>query len=235
MFVFSRCFLISLLCFKFFCGLAQETSKPSNIYPPDDFSLPYQSDAAMAHYRARIKDFKVNHLNQHDIVFIGNSITEGGGDWAKRFNMPNVKNRGIGYDVTEGLLHRLGEICFYQASHVFILIGINDLKNDLLTPEFAAENILVAVKLIHQKSPSTKVYVQSVFPTRDTKLIAKIQGLNNLLRKNESVGKYSYLNIHPLLADGNDLLRPEYSLDGIHITEAGYTIWVKFLKTYFKL
>jgi hypothetical protein len=57
-----------------------------------------------------IREFKSNPLNFNDIVFLGNSITESGKDWSKRLNYPNIKNRGIGGDVTDGVLARLDEI-----------------------------------------------------------------------------------------------------------------------------
>ena len=70
-------------------------------------------------------------MNFNEIVFIGNSITEGGKNWSEKFNIPNIRNRGIGGDVTDGVLERLGEIIFFKPKAVFILIGINDLCKPL--------------------------------------------------------------------------------------------------------
>ena len=58
------------------------------------------------------------------IIFIGNSITEGGKNWSEKFNIPNIRNRGISGDVTDGVLERLDEIIFFKPKAVFILIGI---------------------------------------------------------------------------------------------------------------
>ena len=54
-----------------------------------------------------------------DIVFIGNSITELGGDWGKRLDCSSLKNRGISGDVTEGVLKRLGEITYVKPKKYF--------------------------------------------------------------------------------------------------------------------
>ena len=45
------------------------------------------------------------------IVFLGNSITEQGGDWGKRLGWSSLKNRGISGDVTEGVLRDLARSC----------------------------------------------------------------------------------------------------------------------------
>ena len=59
---------------------------------------------------------------------MGNSITAGGGNWSLRLDYPNIKNRGIGGDTTDGVLARLDEVIYFQPEAVFLLIGINDLE-----------------------------------------------------------------------------------------------------------
>jgi hypothetical protein len=63
-------------------------------------------------------------LNFGEIVFIGNSITEGGKNWSEKFNIPNIRNRGIGGDVTDGVLERLGEIIFLNQIPFLFLLGL---------------------------------------------------------------------------------------------------------------
>jgi hypothetical protein len=63
-------------------------------------------------------------LNFGEIVFIGNRITEGGKNWSEKFNIPNIRNRGIGGDVTDGVLERLGEIIFLNQIPFLFLLGL---------------------------------------------------------------------------------------------------------------
>jgi lysophospholipase L1-like esterase len=196
---------------------SQSKTVPDSIYPPVNLIIPFHSETARIRYRDRIQEFKNNPLNYRDIVFIGNSITEGGGDWGKRFNLPNVKNRGISGDVSEGVLNRLGEICYFKAGYVFILIGIN----------------VKITNTIHQKSPATKIYVQTVLPTSNADLVDKIKDLNNLISGRR--GHYTVLDTHSLFADGNDLIINKFTTDGVHLSEAGYAMWVTYLKNYFKI
>ena len=48
------------------------------------------------------------------------------GSWSEIFQNPNIKNRGISGDVTEGILYRINEITESQPLQVFLMIGTND-------------------------------------------------------------------------------------------------------------
>ena len=80
-----------------------------HLYPSEDLIIQNHDDWGEGNYKKMIREFKSNPLNYNDIVFLGNSITESGKDWSKRLNYPNIKNRGIGGDVTDGVLARLDE------------------------------------------------------------------------------------------------------------------------------
>lgn len=151
------------------CSSQSDKSKPtpvsntSALYPSPTVVIPYHSEWTKTHYIERIAEFKANPLQLEDIVFIGNSITEYGGNWGQRFNNGKVKNRGIAGDVTAGILNRLSEIYYYKPKKVFLKIGINDLFHDELTPEYVANNIKSIVDKIHQESPETKIYYSNYF------------------------------------------------------------------------
>ncbi|WP_309641271.1 GDSL-type esterase/lipase family protein [Flavobacterium sp.] len=203
-----------------------------NLYPPPDIVIPYHSDWTKNHYPEKIKEFEANPLSFGDIVFIGNSITEFGGDWGKRFNNPKIKNRGISGDVTEGVLNRLGEIYYYKPTAVFLKIGINDLFNESLSSEYVGNNIVKIVKNIKKYSPKTAVYAQTILPTSNEKMITKIQATNAILKNNSKKYGYTLIDLHSAFADKNDLMIKDYTVDGVHLSEAGYTVWVDFIKAY---
>ena len=101
-----------------------------HLYPSDDLIIENLDDWGKENYKKMINEFKNNPLSYGDIVFLGNSITQGGNDWSERLNYPNIKNRGIGGDVTDGVLSRIDEIGYFKPKAVFLLIGINDLWNN---------------------------------------------------------------------------------------------------------
>ncbi len=63
-------------------------------------------------------------------MFLGNSITEMG-NWKNVLNDTTVINRGIGGDITYGVLKRLKDITDRRPSKLFILLGINDIGKDI--------------------------------------------------------------------------------------------------------
>ncbi|WP_406684598.1 GDSL-type esterase/lipase family protein [Seonamhaeicola sp. MEBiC1930] len=172
-------------------------------------------------------------LQKGDIVFLGNSITEQGGDWGVRLNNSKVKNRGISGDTTDGVLARLGELIYYKPSQVYILIGINDLFREDMTSQKIYENILRIVNEIHKGSPSTEIFVQTILPTTTEKLIKKIQQTNTFLTEAECNNAYTIIPLHSLFAVNNDEMNMEYSTDGVHLNESGYSFWVNNIRTYF--
>lgn len=217
-------------------ALKHETSSlviPDTLYPSADSIIATHNAWTRAHYPKRIKDFKENPLQLHDIVFIGNSITQQGGDWGKRLNKEAVKNRGIAGDVTDGVLARLGEVTYIKPTAVFIEIGINDLFNPALNSKRTADNIIRIVDIIKKQSPRTRIFVQTIFPTKHDFLVNKISETNQLLRNYKKPKLYTLIETHALFADSADLMKKEYTKDGVHLTEKGYEVWVNHLRKLF--
>ncbi len=223
-----KLFFFCLTLLSSFCATAQ--SLPDSLYPKDSLIITYHTEWAKKHYPERIKEFKKNPLKENDIIFLGNSITEQAGDWGKRLGWANVKNRGISGDVTEGVLQRLDEIIYVKPKAVYLLIGINDIFNNSSTPAYVANNILVIMMTIRKKSPDTKLFVQTILPTDNPTIKEKIQDTNDLLKKQAGTGTYILLDTHELFADSFDMMKEAYTTDGVHLNEAGYSVWVNFLK-----
>jgi lysophospholipase L1-like esterase len=211
----------------------QPTFDTSTLYPSPNVVIPYHTDWTKINYIKRIAEFKANPLQYGDLVFIGNSITEQGGDWGQRFNNPIVKNRGISGDVSDGVVNRLAEIYYFKPKKVFLKIGINDLFRAELTAEYVANNIQRIVDKIHLESPVTKIYVQTVLPTsNNTSLKAKIAVTNTIIKNTIQTNYYQVIDLHPLFADANDLMMSIYSVDGVHLSEAGYVVWQNYVKEF---
>lgn len=229
--------LLALLSLNSCTSEINTTSKPepkfdtSALYPSPDVVIPYHTAWTKNHYIQKIATFKSNPLQTGDIVFIGNSITEQGGNWGLRFNNPKVKNRGIAGDVTAGVINRLAEIYYYKPKKVFLEIGINDMFRDDLTPEYIANNIKSIVDKIHLESPDTKIYVHTILPTsNNTALKNKIATTNTIIKNSKQSDYYQVIDLYPLFADANDLMISSYSTDGVHLSEAGYVLWQNFIK-----
>jgi lysophospholipase L1-like esterase len=203
----------------------------NTLYPLPDVIISYHTEWTKKHYIEKIVEFKANPLQFGDIVFVGNSITENGGNWGQRFNNPKIKNRGIAGDVTAGVINRLAEIYYYKPKKVFLKIGVNDLFHDEATPEYVAKNIKSIVDKIHLESPDTKIFVQTILPTsNNTSLKAKIAATNTIIKNSIPSNYFQVIDLHPLFADASDLMISSYTVDGVHLTEAGYLVWQNYVK-----
>ena len=217
---------------------SKETKRgPDSLYPPKNMVIKYHNEWTKNHYANRIDLFKTEPLNDGDNVFLGNSITEGGQDWAGKFGITNIKNRGIGGDGTDGVLNRLDELIHFKPKAIFILIGINDLFNlhyqkEVPSAEYVGNNILKISKILSEKTPNTKIYVQTILPTDAEFMKEYISIVNAIIKANENKGKYKVIDLHTVFADTNDLMKKEFTYDGTHLNDAGYKVWVNFIKQY---
>ena len=225
----------TLLLFVVFC-MSSCINKVSidHLYPSEDLIIENHDDWGEGNYKKVIKEFKSNPLNYNDVVFLGNSITQGGKDWSKRLNYPNIKNRGIGGDVTDGVLARIDEIVYFKPKAVFLLIGINDLLNngspDNPSAEYIGNNIIKIAQVISAKAPKTKVYVQTVLPIDKEIYKNSILKVNEIIEANEKENAYEIIDLYSIFATENGLIKKELSSDGIHLNEKGYNTWVEFIK-----
>jgi lysophospholipase L1-like esterase len=189
------------------------------------------------HYTTRYEAFKKQPVVKGQIMMVGNSITEGG-DWNKLLKDSAVINRGISGDVTFGVLHRIKDITDRKPRKLFLLIGINDLSRN--TPdEVIIENIFNIVGKIRSGSPKTEIYIQSILPTNESfknlnkNFLGKgehITAINDQLKKYASKMRYTYVDLYSSLLDPESHMDAKYSVDGLHLSPAGYSHWVEVLK-----
>ena len=78
-------------------------------------------------YYQRATLFEELPVTSKDIIFLGNSITNGG-EWSELLNNKHVKNRGISGDICMGVYDRLDAILKGKPAKIFLLIGINDVS-----------------------------------------------------------------------------------------------------------
>lgn len=211
-----------------------EINAIDSLYPDKKTDIKFHGDWTKVNYKHRIETFKRNPLNFGDIVFIGNSITEQGGNWAEKVGIKNVKNRGIAGDVTDGVLNRLDEITHFKPKSVFLLIGINDLFNlhyqkQITSTEYVAKNIIKITEIIHQKSPKTKIYLQTILPTAEVYMQDYINQVNTILKNHKNDAFYQLIDLHKEFANEQGLIKSNLTSDGTHLNKLGYEIWVNTL------
>ena len=176
-----------------------------------------------------------------DIVFLGNSITDGC-EWAELFNNRHVKNRGISGDRSGWLLDRLDPIVGGHPKKLFLMIGVNDLAAGVSPDEIVA-NVARLIDRFQSESRWTKIYVQSVLPVNGESF-AKFKNhyehgrlivpLNKRLEALCDEKEVTYLDVWGALADHEGRLDKRYTNDGLHLTGEGYVVWRDAIKQHVK-
>lgn len=176
-----------------------------------------------------------------DIVFLGNSITDGC-EWAELFNNRHIKNRGISADRSGWLLDRLDPIIEGHPKKLFLMIGINDLAAGV-TPDEIVANVGRLIDRFQSESRWTKIYVQSILPVNG-KDFSKYGGhyaqshqivpTNKRLEALCDEKGVTYLDVWGALADHEGKLDKRYTNDGLHLMGEGYIVWRDAIKYHVK-
>ncbi len=205
-----------------------------------DLSFAQTADTSFAgpYFLKRVAYFEALPVKKNAIVFLGNSITEVG-EWSELFDDKNIINRGISGDVTYGVINRLPYLLSQKPKKIFLAIGVNDIKRGASVEEVST-NLEKIIKLIKQKSPKTKLYVQSILPVNEGMLAAiylkitneRVDAVNQKVK--ELAGKYdfTYVDLHQSQLKGTDgQLKKELSTDGLHLQPMAYITWANYLKS----
>ncbi len=190
-------------------------------------------------YYQRASLFENLKSTPNDIVFLGNSITNGG-EWSEIFENQNVKNRGISGDICVGVYDRMDIITKGHPAKIFLLIGINDIGRGATTDSIV-EGISKIIDKIQYQSPNTKIYLQSILPLNDsfgmfdghTKHWKEIKPLNKRLENLAKFKQVTYIDLYSeFVTLGSDKLNPEYTNDGLHLMGKGYMKWAEIVSPY---
>lgn len=204
----------------------------NNLYAQTNWDSTYRPDI----YRARVDLFRAMPTSKKSLVFIGDSITFWG-DWLELSGNKNVKNRGIPGDTSFGLLERLSEAVSSKPSVVFIMIGINDLARGVPS-EILLNNYKRMLDTIRVYAPGTRVYFQSILPVNETvgklsahdKRAAEIPVLNHQLKTWATTAGAAYIDLFDICKDEYNMLRKDFTWDGVHLTIEGYQAWLGVLQ-----
>ena len=189
------------------------------------------------YWEQKVTLFNIIPVEPGDIVFLGNSITDGG-EFSELFDDITIKNRGISSDVISGVIERLYQVVDHSPSKIFLLIGINDVSHNLSVDRLAEEYGKL-VREIREKAPDTRLYIQSVMPiNNDFGRYRNLKGkestvvrFNERIKEIASVNGAVYVDLWPALADpSTGKLKKEFTNDGLHLLGKGYKAWADAIR-----
>lgn len=171
------------------------------------------------------------------IVFVGSSMM---GNWktlAADFPEVKVANRGIGGDVSRGLLFRFQEdVLDLEPRAIVLAIGSNDLSAHA-DPAVVASNIASLVDLARAARPDAPILICPVAPRDGPTAPLKPGAQDDLNRRLAALAAEKNLVLVDLktpFSDDAGALRPElYSADRIHFSAAGYAKLKEVLRAEF--
>ncbi|AZB24942.1 capsular biosynthesis protein [Chryseobacterium bernardetii] len=174
-----------------------------------------------------------------DVVFMGNSITEG---WVKThpefFSENNYTGRGISGQTTSQMLLRFqSDVIALKPKLLVINAGTNDIAQNtgIYDPDFTFNNIKAMADIAQNNG--IKVIIASVlpaaaFPWRKeiTEVSQKVDALNNRLKQYAGSNKFIFVDYNTAMRDAKGGMREGLSKDGIHPVPAGYAIMEPMIK-----
>lgn len=200
--------------------------------------------AWQATHRGFLERTRQDKQNKINIVFLGDSITQGwGGEgkeiWEKHFAPLGAVNYGIGGDTTRQILWRIqnGEIDGLNPKLVVLKIGTNNLysDNNSGSDEEIAEGITKIVQTIRAKLPTTKVLLLGILPRQNDYFSGRAKNINALISKLDNGKTMHYLDMSAKFQTELGKVVPElYTADQLHLAKPGYQMWADSMQPLFE-
>ena len=178
---------------------------------------------------------------QYDILFIGDSITQGWegsgkGVWEKHYADKNALNLGISGDRTEHVIWRLqnGNLKNQEnAKLAIIMIGTNNTGHKLQDPTEVKDGIGRIISTVRARCPQAKILLLGIFPrgvNPDDPKRKNNAEINELVSKFHNGERIHYLDISDKFLTKEGVLTKEIMPDALHPKQKGYEIWAEAIE-----
>jgi lysophospholipase L1-like esterase len=164
-----------------------------------------------------------------NVVFLGDSITEGWKSKRPGFFTPGRIGRGIGGQTTpQMVLRMMADVVHLKPRFVHIMAGTNDIAGNTgpMTRAQSYDNFRMMAQIA--RANGIGVILASVppadhFPWRQgLDVVGPIREINAWLRDYAKAERLTWVDYTPVLGDANGAMKPGLAYDGVHPTEAGY-------------
>jgi lysophospholipase L1-like esterase len=225
------CFLLAATVLTYGFGLGRYEWPPmSQIRALRETTSPppvHKAMKAEQRQAARSAHLAQQPVSRLDLVMLGDSITEEGGDWTELLGLP-AKNRGVGWDTTADILVRLPTVLDGRPHAVFVLAGINDIRVAHWMVEDTFSNLTSISRQI--RASGSIPILQSVLPPalNEPDTAEKVARLNVMLADWSEKNGEAFLDLTAELAP-RGRLDESLTYDGVHLNFDGYSRWRRAL------
>jgi beta-glucosidase len=174
-----------------------------------------------------------------DLVFIGDSITQGWEDpgksvWEQYYGGRRAVNLGISGDRTQHALWRLdhGNIDGIKPKAAVIMIGTNNSNGEDNTAAEIADGVAAIVARLRDRSPTTRVLLLGIFPRGESPnpQRGKVLQANQIFQRMDDGEHVFYLDIGYRFLEPDGAIPQSIMPDFLHLTEEGYGIWASAIE-----
>lgn len=165
------------------------------------------------------------------IVLLGDSITEG---FNTGLYLPGYKisNRGMYGENSRGLLAEITRIMHEENPDIaWVLIGTNDFASGFSEFEMIA-NITGIIRAMKGFLSAEHIFLTSILPTRDieNRPNESIERINARLQAICASELVQYYDLHTVFMHTDGGLHPDFTTDGLHLSDKGYKAWSSSLE-----
>ena len=164
------------------------------------------------------------------IVMLGDSHTQFA-DWSRFLPEYKIAGLGIGGDTTDGMLARIDQVVAIKPRICFIMAGINDITRHRDMRDIQRDYSGIVTRLedagIRPVIFSTLFVAEHHYDPR--RINARVEELNAYLKGLGCPFIDMTSDFHE-----NGFLRPEYTLDGLHLKANGYSVWRDYIFRYLR-
>jgi lysophospholipase L1-like esterase len=177
---------------------------------------------------ARAQTFKPQENSQLGIL-LGDSLSL----WFPSDRLPHSAagsnpiwlNQSISGDTTRHVLRRLSDFAATRPRMVYLMAGINDLKNGATDAEVLG-NLQRIITQLRRQHPTARIVVQSILPTRTAWLSGdRLSTINQRLAVLAQQPNMQFLDLTSTMAAADGNLHPDFTTDGLHLSPKGYAAW----------
>lgn len=189
----------------------------------------FARDFGMVGYYADDNAALVESKAPVDVVFMGDSITEGWLDKRPGFFSRGRIDRGIsGQTTSQMVLRMMSDVVALRPRAVHIMGGTNDIAGNTgpMTAQMSEDNVRAMADIAEREK--IRVLIASVPPAGKFPWAPGVETRNAITELNRRLERLArqtsaiWVDYHPVLDDGTGSMKPGLAVDGVHPTEAGY-------------
>ncbi len=169
-----------------------------------------------------------------DVAFLGDSITYKS-SFFQEFPDLTICNLGVCSDTIKAVNMRVGTLWTIMPEHVFLMIGINSLKNDNLDECIEDYRTLVDNVITRW---DFQLYIMSVTPKSRNESGEDDPSPEIIASFNEAIAKIAeekgaiYVDLYSQIVDESGYVKDVYTADGLHISDEAYKVWADLIRPY---